>query len=496
MSVRRRLIMGSLIEFVVFLAIILGILYATGVADQRDDQVRLSLRRLTQAQAVAKYSSLEVDRADDLIISGGKTFEPTDYNARVKNAFAQWETSLRENINILGNSELGDRQRSELMRVQAIRRNYTFIGSSVDQAIALTQQGNYPQAVALAVTAQNSYRGTFVPGLESVTAVEQANAAVADIQSKDASNTARVVPIVMAPIGLIIFAVISFLLIRDVSRSVAVLKDGAAQFGNGDLDIVIDTGRRDELQEVAMAFNRMAAALKLTTEELRQYAHTVSHDLKGPLSSVVMASDLLVDEVRSRPDLQKEGGLPLVDMATLVRDNAARTLDLVDELLELAEAGQVPKSVSTVVVSRTVSQILEERAADLESKSFAVEAPDDLGIILANPAHIYQLFSNLIANAIKFTAKENPVIEISYPGKDETGAHRYVLRDNGPGIEPEDLDHLFEPFYRGEEGGTGIGLATVQKIVGVYGGTISVRTEGGAVFEFTLRDWAKEVPED
>jgi len=253
MSVRNRLILGSAIEFLVFLLIILGILYATGVADQRDDQVRLSLRRLTQAQAVAKYSGLEVDRADDLIISGGRSVEQVDYNPRVKAAFAQWETSLRDNINLSGESDLGDRQSSELMRVQAIRRTYTLIGSNVDQAIAASMAGDYTQAVALATKAQNAYRETFVPGLESVTAAEQTNAAEADAQSKDASNTARLVPVVLAPIGLIIFAVISFVLVRDISRSVAVLKDGAEQIGKGDLDLVLDTGRRDELQEVAMA---------------------------------------------------------------------------------------------------------------------------------------------------------------------------------------------------------------------------------------------------
>lgn len=494
MSVRNRLILGSAIEFLVFLLIILGILYATGVADQRDDQVRLSLRRLTQAQAVAKYSGLEVDRADDLIISGGRSVEQVDYNPRVKAAFAQWETSLRDNINLSGESDLGDRQSSELMRVQAIRRTYTLIGSNVDQAIAASMAGDYTQAVALATKAQNAYRETFVPGLESVTAAEQTNAAEADAQSKDASNTARLVPVVLAPIGLIIFAVISFVLVRDISRSVAVLKDGAEQIGKGDLDLVLDTGRRDELQEVAMAFNRMAAQLKRTNEELKQYAHTVSHDLKGPMSSVVMASSLLVDEVQSSPQLYKEAGVTISDMAHMIGENAGRTLDLIDELLKLAEAGQTPVSVASVPVSKTVSQVLEERAPDLKARGVEVKVSDDLGTLHANAAHVYQLFSNLIANAIKFDTSDKPVVEVSYLGKDSTGAHRYVVRDNGPGISPDDLGHLFEAFYRGEEGGTGIGLATVQKIIGVYGGEISAHNDGGAVFEFTFRDWEKELP--
>ena len=493
MSVRRRLILGSLIEFLVFALIIVGILYATGTADQRDDQVRFSLLRLADAQAVAKFSGLEVDRADDLIISNGTSSEPTDHNPSVKASFAQWETSLRENINLSGNSDLGDRQRAELLRVLAVRRTYTLIGATVDGAIAASKSGDYAEAVALANKAQNIYRDTFVPGLESVTAAEQTNAAEADKQSKDASNTARIVPLVLAPIGLAIIAAISFFLIRDISRSVAVLKDGAKQFGKGDLDVVMDTGRRDELQEVAQAFNRMAAELKRTNEELRQYAHSVSHDLKGPLSSVVMASGILVDVVQASPQSYKESGVTITEMAMMIKENAGRTLDLIDELLKLAEAGQKPSSISMVLVSKTVEQILEERASDLEARGIRVKVTGDLGTLYANPAHVYQVFSNLIANAITYSNLEEPTIEISYLGKDQKGAHRYSVRDNGPGIDPEDIDQVFDPFFKGEEGGTGIGLATVKKIVGVYSGEISVKNDGGAVFEFSLRDWEEEL---
>jgi len=153
-----------------------------------------------------------------------------------------------------------------------------------------------------------------------------------------------------------------------------------------------------------------------------------------------------------------------------------------------------PVSVASVPVSKTVSQVLEERAPDLKARGVEVKVSYYLGTLHANAAHVYQLFSNLIANAIKFDTSDKPVVEVSYLGKDSTGAHRYVVRDNGPGISPGDLGHLFEAFYRGEEGGTGIGLATVQKIIGVYGGEISAHNDGGAVFEFTFRDWEKELP--
>ena len=151
-------------------------------------------------------------------------------------------------------------------------------------------------------------------------------------------------------IGLAAIALISILLMRDITHSISALKNGAQRLGAGDLDFVIDTGRDDEFKEVAEAFNSMAADLKRTTEELRQYAHTVSHDLKGPLTSVMLSSSLLNDELRENPMVTDEG-MPLAELATIITDNVGKATDLVDDLLHLAEAGQFPSEVDDVKVS-------------------------------------------------------------------------------------------------------------------------------------------------
>lgn len=294
--------------------------------------------------------------------------------------------------------------------------------------------------------------------------------------------------LVLAPVGLAIIAVISILLMKDITHSLEVLKDGAVRLGGGDLDVVIDTGREDEFNEVAEAFNNMASELKRTTGELRQYAHTVSHDLKGPLSSAMLASGLLADELAANPVSTKEG-MPLEDLARMVNNNISNTTDLIDSLLHLAEAGQMPSDVEDVYVSETIEQVLEERAEEIELAGIDVHTSGDLGHIRANPTQIYQLFSNLVSNALKYGAHENPVIDVAYLGRDERGAHRYRVRDNGPGIDPDLMEDVFEPFLKGEHGGTGLGLATVMKVVNVYGGKISASNDKGAIFEFTLYDW-------
>jgi len=94
-------------------------------------------------------------------------------------------------------------------------------------------------------------------------------------------------------------------------------------------------------------------------------------------------------------------------------------------------------------------------------------------------------------NAIKHNAGRDLKIEVSYLGDDGDGGHRYLFRDNGSGVAPENIGKIFRPFYSGMNE-TGIGLATVAKIVKVYGGSISAYNDGGACFEFVMRDYARE----
>ena len=81
------------------------------------------------------------------------------------------------------------------------------------------------------------------------------------------------------------------------------------------------------------------------------------------------------------------------------------------------------------------------------------------------------------------------MLEVSCLGDDESGLHRYLVRDNGSGVPPEDLDRIFAPLFRGKAGETEIGLSTLEKIVKVYHGEIKAYKGNGARFEFTLQDY-------
>jgi len=127
---------------------------------------------------------------------------------------------------------------------------------------------------------------------------------------------------------------------------------------------------------------------------------------------------------------------------------------------------------------------LEESGADLL-------VPEDLPTISCDRERIYQVFQNLIVNAVKYSREsEPPEIEVGY--EDEGESHRFYVKDNGIGIDPRDHKRIFEKFERldetGDHEGTGLGLAIAQRIVESHGGRIWVESEkgNGATFYFTL----------
>lgn len=225
--------------------------------------------------------------------------------------------------------------------------------------------------------------------------------------------------------------------------------------------------------------------LKRINKELDGFAHTVSHDLKGPLSSTVLAAST-VEKIMCADGLLEDKP-QIADLLGVIDRNVWKSASLIDDLLSLAEAGQVPKNVERVDITDVVSRIIEENALMIEEKSVEVVVDDDMGSMLGSPTHLYQLFANLFTNCLKHCDSAKPTVRIKALGSN--GTHSFLVRDNGSGIPEKDLENIFAPFFKGSAGGTGIGLATVDKIVKLYGGNIRAYNDGGACFEFELGDW-------
>lgn len=221
--------------------------------------------------------------------------------------------------------------------------------------------------------------------------------------------------------------------------------------------------------------------------ELDGYAHSVSHDLRGPMASIGMLL-LIIRELLEGPQ-SEEVKAEILEATRMMGTSLEKSDGLIGGLLKLAEAGQSPEHAVSIGVGEMVQRIAEERVSQIEEPGITIDFDEDLGKVLADYSHIYQIFANLIGNAVEHGHSDSLSIEVRRLGDEAEGGHSYLVRDNGSGISPEYIDGIFEPFFKGEPGGSGIGLSTVKKIVEVYGGEIRAYNDGGACFEFTLYDF-------
>ncbi|MBN1289308.1 MAG: PAS domain S-box protein [Actinobacteria bacterium] len=233
---------------------------------------------------------------------------------------------------------------------------------------------------------------------------------------------------------------------------------------------IMDITERKKAEEELLCANR----------ELEAFAHTVSHNLKGPLSSVGMAVELLRLELDDRANEEVRGLLENIE------NNTAKGHERIDSLLWLARSGQKPVEVHSIDVRELVDEILEE----VNAEGVGLSIDDDLGSLLASKEQLHQVFSNLITNAVQHNTEEKPEIRVAYEGLSGEGVHKYLVCDNGPGIKEDELENIFTPFYKGKNTGeTGLGLSIAQNIASVYDGNIRVYNDNGACFEVTLKDY-------
>lgn len=245
-----------------------------------------------------------------------------------------------------------------------------------------------------------------------------------------------------------------------------------------------------EIGEQNRELFRSVRELAELNRELEGYAHTVSHDLKGPLTNIMLANRVLQEKIGGSLPLEEGPGTrKLLD---LIQNNVDRSASLIDDLLALAEAGQVPSVITEVDVGEVVFGIVAERGPEIERRGASVEVESKMGVVRAGRPHVYQVFSNLIGNALKHNDNPSPAVRVSRTGPASEGRTIFEVRDNGSGIPEEDMESVFIPFFKGKTGETGIGLTTVQRIIDLYNGEIEVVNDGGACFRFSFGDISPE----
>jgi PAS domain S-box-containing protein len=233
------------------------------------------------------------------------------------------------------------------------------------------------------------------------------------------------------------------------------------------------------------------AQLEAAVKELEAFSYSVSHDLRAPLRAIDGFSRVLLEEYQ--PQLAPEAQRYL----QLMRDSSQQMGCLIDDLLTFSRLSRQPLNKQPVAPADLVRQALEVLHAEQEGRRVEIII-GDLPICEADPALLKQVFLNLLANALKFTRKrEVAVIEIGCTSPPLSGeglgeGFVYFIKDNGVGFDMRYADKLFGVFqrlHRAEEyEGTGVGLASVQRIIHRHGGRVWAKAEvdKGATFYFTI----------
>ncbi|MFC1893611.1 ATP-binding protein [Chloroflexota bacterium] len=287
-------------------------------------------------------------------------------------------------------------------------------------------------------------------------------------------------------VGLIAIAaalVIGLVLTRQITRPVRALTSGARHLTKGELSYRVDVKSRDEIGELANSFNIMASSLENGEQSRRQLTADIAHELRTPLTVIEGTVDGIIDGV-FKPDTEHLHS---------IKEQTSLLTHLISDLrdLSLAESGQLKLNLAPTDTVELVRRMVSNYEINALEKNVRLELEEATQIpeIRIDPVRMEQVISNLLTNAIRHTPSGGSItVAIS----SYEGGLAISVADNGEGIAPEDLPHVFERFYRSgssrarKEGGTGLGLAIVKQMVEAHGGNVRAESEAGIGSKFSI----------
>jgi signal transduction histidine kinase len=268
-------------------------------------------------------------------------------------------------------------------------------------------------------------------------------------------------------------------LFRSITAPLRELTAASEAIAEGDLSVRADVRGHDEVAQLADAFNSMAGSLARMEEARRNQTADIAHELRTPLTVLQGTLEAMLDGVypADRENLQAA----LIQTRTLSR--------LIEDLriLALADAGKLHLEKDIVTLESFLKGVVEayQPQAKAEGIALALETPTGLPVVSADRDRLAQVMGNLLSNTLQY------VPEGGHVGVEAEGGGREVVvrvKDDGPGVPPEDLPHVFERFWRADParrqatGGSGLGLSIARYIVEAHGGRMwAEETPGGGL---------------
>ena len=327
-------------------------------------------------------------------------------------------------------------------------------------------------------------------GIAVLTAREQ----VRDNARDDTRDTT--IFVIAGLLGALLAALILFSgLINSMRAPLGRLVDGARRLAGGDLETRVEVGGPVEIATLGQAFNEMATSLETDAAERDRieqmkddFVLTVSHELRTPVTVVKGFAEMLTAERKALNSRQWEA-------ASVISDSAGQLQKMINDLLDLArsDAGKLRIEPEPTAVRPLCQRVGRQMRPSFEAKGqkLTVSVEKAIPDIQADGDRISQVLQNLLTNANKYT-QDGAKVRLTAASVGDMV--EFEVSDDGPGLEPEQLDHVFERFWRAQSGetqavgGTGLGLAIAKSLVDLHGGSISAksRPDQGATFTFVL----------
>jgi len=276
---------------------------------------------------------------------------------------------------------------------------------------------------------------------------------------------------------------VSGLVLRPIGRITSVARDIQAT----DLSRRIELGGpADELRDLGDTFDQMLDRLDQAFEDQRQFIQETSHELRNPLAVIRTNLDVVLNDPKANLEEFRFSG-------EVANRAAVRMSALVDDLLLLAHHERRDVDREPIFLSQVVSETIEDFSAFAKKNnvSLTLEMSSEIKVI-GDAAALRRALANLLSNAIRITGSEKTGGQIKVVGGQDADQVWVSVEDNGPGLSTEDIERVFQRFWKGnvseakESGRSGLGLAIVRQIVEGHGGQVTVRSQLGNGATFTI----------
>ena len=279
-----------------------------------------------------------------------------------------------------------------------------------------------------------------------------------------------------ALVGAVIALFLGIFLSRTITRPIRELTNATHAVSEGDLSQQVPVRSKDELGELAKAFNKMSSELSRSVNTRKQMTADIAHELRTPLSLILGHAEAVHDGVLP----------PSMENFEIIREEATRLEHLVDDLrtLSLADAGELSINLQSIEPERLLQEVASLYQYQTQSKNIALEMEiaSPLPPLEVDPGRMTQVITNILDNAMRHTPEGGRII---LSAKQEGDNVELAIQDSGPGLPPQEIERIFERFYRADssrqrgDGGSGLGLAIAKSIVQAHNGQLSAESEAG-----------------